>query len=37
MGECQRKGRMKAVKEKDPDMEWMEAMEAEGSRWRPCT
>lgn len=27
MGECQRKGRMKVVKEKDPDMEWMEAME----------
>ena len=24
MGECQRKGRMKVVKEKDPDEGWMD-------------
>jgi hypothetical protein len=24
MGECQRRGRMKVVKEKDPDTAWME-------------
>lgn len=27
MGECQRKGRMRIIKEKDPDEGWMEAME----------
>ena len=37
MGECQRKGRMKVVKERDPDMDWMETMEGmeeEEPRWK---
>lgn len=43
MGECQRKGRMKIVKEKDPDTGWMETMEGmegmeeEEPRWKRCT
>lgn len=31
MGECQRKGRMKVVKEKDPDTAWMETDDIDGS------
>lgn len=31
MGECQRKGRMKVVKEKGPDKEWMETDDIDGS------
>lgn len=27
MGECQRRGRMKVVKEKDPDEGWMDMTE----------
>ena len=30
MGECQRKGRMKVVKEPDPDMAWMESDGTDG-------
>ena len=31
MGECQRRGRMKVVKEKDPDEAWMESDGTDGT------